>query len=338
MQLQEPETGGKAAGAYVKPYFQTHADVLSPAAQEEPPSLKPTRLKTTDTENEGSNSGRRGRWIMLPREHGAWSMVSLPLLAGIALSRGDWLSLNTFAAVLAVFSVFLFREPLVFLKRIRRDSARPEARIQEAVAHRTLILCLAGMTLSGIILLKTLPPLSILLLGGGALALVIGSAEIAFQRKQREITAQILGVVGLTSSCLPAYMAVHGSIDQMAFAIWVLSATHSIAAVLIVRARLEAMMAQRRSGTGTTSRRFYQTAVAWQAGLWSVLLLMAMVGFPWLVIMFLIPSALHWRDLWRFHSGCGLDLSLHRTGWRQVGGSLAFYSLVILLMLGRSLQ
>ncbi|HEX9597377.1 MAG TPA: YwiC-like family protein [Anaerolineales bacterium] len=294
--------------------------------------MNPHRME----EKNGSSSAPPG-WLLFPREHGAWGMVGLPFLAATAIAPGDPFRLGTAAAALAVLSVFLLRDPLVTLRRARSAPNRPEAATQRLLAKRSLAICLGGLALSGTILLMTLPAFWILLLGTAGLALVVGSVLVAMERVQREITSQLLSVAGLTASCLPAYLAVNGDLDWVSITIWFMSAGHSIAAVLVVRARLETILLRRRSGAASGPGRFFRAAVVWQTGLWISLAALAWIGYPSLALPFLLPSVLHVWELVQFRRGAGLQLSLHRVGWSQLAASALFYTVLVFLFRLQSL-
>lgn len=279
----------------------------------------------------GAHGATRGRWFLLPREHGAWGMVSLPFLAAAIIAPGNPFALRPAAALLAVFSVFLLRDPVVLLRRLRAEPVRTGTADQRSTAKRALTLCVAGLAISGTFLLMTLPPFWVLLLGISGLVLVLASVVIAVERVQREITSQIVSVVGLTASCLPAYLAVHGELDWLAAAIWALSAAHSLASVFVVRARLEGILSRRRSAPPHASGPFFRAAVGWQAGLWTALITGALLGYQWMAVPFLLPGALHARELWQCRYGTRLQISMHRVGWSQFAASVSFCCLLILV-------
>lgn len=304
-------------------------------------SSKPEHLPTS-TSAEAAADDVRGQphsavsrgWLLLPREHGAWGMVSLPFLAAAAIAPGTVFTIRTAAASLAVFSTFLLRDPVVILRRIHSDPSRLGTTNQKLMAKRSLCACLGGLAISGTILLITLPPFWVLLLGAGGLALVIGSVAIAVERSQREITSQMLGVLGLTGSCLPAYLAVRGDLDWLGPAIWAFSAAHSLASVLVVRARLETILSRRRAAAGSPSGRFFGRAVGWQVGLWTAIVSLALLGYQWLALPFLFPGTLHGWELWQLRSGNEVRISMHRLGWIQLAASVLFYSLLVLAFRG----
>lgn len=256
-------------------------------------------------------------------------MVSLPFLAAALIAPGPVWSLRTGASLLAVFSLFLLRDPLVRLLCSTPPSIGQDGSVPLSLVIRPLWLPLGGLAISGSFLLLTLPVAWVVLLGAGGLALAFCSVVIARQRIQREIAAQLLGVAGLTASSLPAYLAGRGELDWMAAAIWTISAAHSAASVLVVRARLEAILSSRR---GNQSRRFFRSAVGWQAGQWSGLAALALSGYPALTIPFLLPGALHAWELWQFRSGNPRPLSMHQVGWIQLIASASFYALLVPIM------
>ncbi|MBI1954809.1 MAG: YwiC-like family protein, partial [Acidobacteria bacterium] len=89
---------------------------LSEKPSEKPPE-KP-RIPSPPVGEQAHQPPSPGWRLLVPREHGAWGMVSLPFLAGM-LVAGDWLHWRTVAAALAVFSIFLLREPLLIFWRLR---------------------------------------------------------------------------------------------------------------------------------------------------------------------------------------------------------------------------
>lgn len=78
-----------------------------------------------DSRTDGAHPRTAASRLMIPREHGAWGLISLPFLAG-AVVAGGWVNWPTLAALLAVFSVFLLRAPLLVLWRAAEKHNRME--------------------------------------------------------------------------------------------------------------------------------------------------------------------------------------------------------------------
>ncbi len=288
----------------------------------------------------GALPASRANRFLLPREHGAWGMVSLPFLAG-AIVAGGWANWRTLAALLAVFSVFLLRVPLLVLMRARAAAnkygeitagkgASGANRLEIEHARFSLGLYALVAAMAGLYLAVSLPLALLLPLGGGAALLTLASLFFTVRNYQRHPALQILSVFALTSSTLVAYLSARGQLEAPAFWIWMLSAAHGSASVLVVRARLESLVANRKPGAA--SRNLWRHALEAQAGLWLLLGLFGAFGRPWLIIPFLPPMALHTWELWRLRSGRAAPIPLHRVGWMQLGASLAFSVLLIAVL------
>ena len=153
---------------------------------------------------------------------------------------------------------------------------------------------------------------------------------------QREPALQIASAVGLSAAALPAYLAAHGRLEPAAYWIWALCAAHSAASVLVVHARLEAIVASRKpsndSATTGALLPHRRTAVLAQAILWICLAIVAVEGKPWLMAPFVPPCLLHWRELWQLGAGGPSRVSMQRVGWIQLGAAVAFGVLLIVVL------
>ncbi len=181
-------------------------------------------------------------------------------------------------------------------------------------------------------LLAHLPPVPLLLLGGGAALLTLAVLYFSVHNYQRHPALQIASVIGLTASSLLAYLAARGQLDGTAFWIWTRSAAHGSASVLVVRARLEAIVAARSSspaGFPLTHRRHALLAQTGILLLWGAL---AIGGKPWLILPFLPPLALHGWELAHLGSGKARRTSLRRVGYMQLGASVSFCFLLIAIL------
>ena len=276
-----------------------------------------------------------GRRLLLPREHGAWGMVSLPFLAG-AVVGGDWATLRVLAALVAVFSVFLLREPLLFFwrQRVARNKYGTPSRFATASGGydrrsarlSLLIYCSVG-AIAGLYLAAQLPFTPLLLLGCGAALLTLVAAHLTVRNYQRHPVLQIAIVVGLTSSSLMAYLASSGHWEAPAFWIWGLFAAHSSVSVLVVHARLETMIAAKTSASAPTTDR--RNAWIAQACIGLLMATLAIRGRLWLVLPFLAPLLLHIWELRQFRPEKLHRLPMRRVGWMQLTASLAFCLLLI---------
>ena len=282
-----------------------------------------------------SSTGLR---LLLPREHGAWGMVALPFLAG-AVVGGGWASIRVLAGLLAVFSVFLLREPLLFFWRQRvanrkyglraRPAAASDEDLRRSARLSLLIYCSVGV-IAGLYLAAQLSLVPLLLLGSGAALLTLVAAYLTVRNYQRHPILQIASAIGLTASSLLAFLAARGSWEAPAFWIWGLFAAHNIVSVLVVHARLETMIAARTSGPAPTTDR--RNAWIAQSGIGLLLVVLAIGSHPWLMLPFLPPLTLHSWELWHFRPEKLHRLPMRRVGWMQLTASVAFCLLLIAVL------
>ena len=268
-------------------------------------------------------------------------MISLPFLAGM-LVAGDWLHWRTVAAALAVFSIFLLREPLLFFWRLRvaankyknNQSPQPlETQKLQEIQNARFCLWVYGLVAAaaGTYLLTVLPLAPLLLLGSGAALLTLLALYCTAHNYQRTPALQIAIAVGLTSSCLLSYLAGRGQWEEPVLWIWALSAAHSSAAVLAVHARLEVVLAARKPGTAPSGLARRNALLA-QAGLCFLFAMLVVSGRPWFLVPFLPPTALHWWELWQFRAGQAPRISMRRVGWMQLGASIVFFFLLVAVL------
>ena len=183
---------------------------------------------------------------------------------------------------------------------------------------------------SGSYLLLSLPLAPLLLLGSGAALLLPILLYFTVRNYQRHPALQIAGVLGLTSSSLLAYLAGRGFWDEPAIWIWLLSAAHGSASVLVVHARLEAILSARKPGPAPTTDR--RNAVLGQVGLGMLLAIVVATGRPWLLVPLLPPMILHCRELWQLRGQGVPRVSLRRVGWTQLTASVAFCLLLVAVL------
>lgn len=265
-------------------------------------------------------------------------MISLPFLAGMFVA-GNWMNLRTLAAALVIYAVFLLREPLLFfwrthIAKAKYGRSKPVVETQSGEAHeRSAFFSLLAYGLiavaSSAYLLTVLDPAPLILLASAASVLMLVALYFTVHNRQRNPLLQIAVALGLTSSSLLSYLAGKGQWDESAYWIWLLSAAHSGISISVVHARLETFLAFRKPELATfTSRRNAWIALAILAVLLVGLLL---IGKSWLTIPFAPPVLLHSWELWCLRSG-PQKLTMHQVGWMQLGASVAFCLLLILVL------
>jgi hypothetical protein len=161
----------------------------------------------------------RTRALVIPREHGAWGILLIPLVTGacIGLQQGQSIS-GLLLFLSAALALFWMRTPLegwLGLSPMRAHTATE----RRAVINATLgVGAIAALALTA--LLWGGRNRELLVIGGAAgTAFAAQYAVKLFGRKMR-MPAQMIGAIGLTSTSIGAYYVVTGHVDSRAMAIW----------------------------------------------------------------------------------------------------------------------
>lgn len=177
----------------------------------------------------------KGARVLLPAEHGSWSLMLTPFLigAGVAWVAGHETSgLALTLALVAVLALFLARQPLATWL-----CARTRAPDKAAEALRW------GVATSGI---AALAGLGLLALGRGAIlwlavpaaAVLAVTLAMSSWLGPRRLATELAGVAGLALAAPAAYVAGTGGIGLTAAGVWAVSALHGALSVLYVRLRI----------------------------------------------------------------------------------------------------
>src|SRR5271157_3226172 len=153
----------------------------------------------------------RLKTMVIPREHGAWGMMLVPLATGavVALRAGiNGGALTLF--ILAAMSLFWLRTPVEAWLGTSAIKAQTE---QERAFVLPMIVGIALLAAASIAML--------LWNGRNRGLLLIGVvAALAFAMQAVRMPAQVIGAVGLTSTAAGAYYVAAGKLDHVALALW----------------------------------------------------------------------------------------------------------------------
>jgi hypothetical protein len=178
------------------------------------------------------------RWIrkayLLPAEHGSWSWLLVPYLAGAGVA-GQW-TWATFLVLCGGLSVFLIRQPATAWLRIRQGRGRrrdePVAMFWTVVfALLAILSLLVLLLLQRLVLAWLLPPVAALLM------VYLAVAQIN-RARVRSLWMELAGAVGLAVMAPAAYAASSGVLDTIAWLLWGLFAVQNLLGVLYVRTRV----------------------------------------------------------------------------------------------------
>lgn len=162
----------------------------------------------------------RTRAMVIPREHGAWGILLVPLVTAgcVGFLRGNGL-LEFVQFLTAALALFWLRTPLEVLLGSSTMHAH-SAEEKKTVWQATLIIS-SFAALPLYLLFRNGQHLGLLFIGAIAgAAFAIQACVKLFGRKMR-MPAQMIGAIGLTSTAAGAYYVVTGRLDSLAMALWV---------------------------------------------------------------------------------------------------------------------
>jgi hypothetical protein len=263
----------------------------------------------------------RMRSLVLPREHGAWGMLLIPLLSGAAVGLSQTPRSGP-VLLLAVAAVALFwlRTPVESLI----GSSPMRARTQEE--HRLVVVCAALIAALAALLLALLlwqgrNPL-LLLLGAVAGMSFLAQALVRRGGRHGRMTGQFIGAFGLTSTAAAAFYVVTGQVDRHALALWLANWIFAAFQIQFVQLRIHAVKLKLPLERMNAGRAFFVGEL-----LLALLLLYAWLSgvMPALVLVAFLPLIVR-GIAWFFLSP--QPLRLHRLGFVELAHAVVFGTLL----------
>lgn len=227
----------------------------------------------------------RQKSLVIPREHGAWGILLVPLVTGASaglLAGGSAASLVPLT--ITALTLFWLRTPLESWIGSSPIRARVQSEIQLV---RNSALALAAVSLGSLLWLFW-GGRNPVLLAIGAAAAVAFLAQAAVKRTWRSArtAAQMIGAAGLTSTAPAAYCAITGGWSGTALALWGANLLFAVNQIHFVQLRIHAARAASRGEKFSLGRGF----LAGQFG--SIALLAGACSlhiFPWYGTIAFVP-------------------------------------------------
>ena len=189
-------------------------------------SLRESSLQTHNppflsTEENPFDKARRERRraLILPREHGAWGLLLVPMVtgAGVAFHQAS----HIFPLILwltAALALFWLRTPL---ESFLGTSAMRAQTLEESRTLRSAIALLAGVaTVALAALLWAGRNADLWPLGAAAAGAFIGQAVLKGLGRQTRMLSEMVGTIGLTASAPAAYYVITGEFNATAWMLW----------------------------------------------------------------------------------------------------------------------
>jgi hypothetical protein len=172
---------------------------------------------------------------ILPREHGAWGVLFIPLAVG-AFIAGN-MSWNILLLAFSTLGVFMASVPLQLILRHRNVSPQDSEKHHQSRRWATVHLA-AG---SGFLIPLLLQGYTLLLIIGAFGVAVFVAHVVLVTRYGKSIATDMLALAGLALSVLSAYYVGTHTIDLKAIVLWILNVLFFGCSVVYVHMKMKAL-------------------------------------------------------------------------------------------------
>jgi len=186
-----------------------------PAMWGQPPSAVPA-ANTAATEK-GQRERRHA--LILPREHGAWGLLLVPMITGAGIALRESSHLFPFIFLLtAALTLFWLRTPLESLLGTSALRAQTSEERREVAFVVVYLGAVAALALSMLLWVGHNPLLWPI--GAAAGAAFVAQALLKKLGRRARMLSEIVGTIGLTSSAPAAYYVITGTFGTTGWMLW----------------------------------------------------------------------------------------------------------------------
>ena len=257
---------------------------------------------------------------MVPREHGAWAMLLIPLVVSLAVA-GRW-ALEGPLFLGTCLALYTARQPLTVLVRSLRT---PGDQGTTRPVFWLVMYAVAALAF-GLPLLYYYQRWLLLPWAAIFMAFTAVHFYLQKQRRDRTIPGEIITIAGLALTAPGAYYVTRG-LEPAALYLWGLTSLYSISSVFYVRFKMK-QRALRRPAKDLRERLALGRAnLVYQA----ILVLALLVAAAWGQIPPFVPLAfapLVVKVAYAVASG-GPQVDIKKIGWTEVAHSVAFTFLLV---------
>src|SRR5215210_7572876 len=250
----------------------------------------------------------------LPKEHGAWAMLYVPLVVGLLVAAA--FPLRAIALIFSTTFLFIARESLLVWWRARARKQRQDG------ARRLMVIYMAVASLFAAPLVFINQLFWLVPVGALSLALLAINARQAVRREDRRVTGEMLAIAGLTMTAPMAYYVARGRWDEIAVWLWALCALYFMSSVFYVKLRVYSTSARKQEAR----RQTWWRCAFYHSFLFAALLMLALTGKLNLFALLAFAPVLA-RSFWQ--------LVLPATGinLRRIGVLEIIYSMIFLIFI-----
>lgn len=175
----------------------------------------------SSTEETASAKARRERHraLIIPREHGAWGLLLVPMITGAGIAFRE--CSHIFPLILlsaAAFALFWLRTPVESLlgtSAMKAETSEESRTVKSVIAILGVV---AAVTLGA--LLWAGHNIDLWPLGAAVAAAFVGQALLKKLGRRARMLSEIVGTIGLTASAPAAYYVITGNFNATAWMLW----------------------------------------------------------------------------------------------------------------------
>jgi hypothetical protein len=280
--------------------------------------------QAADAEESAMEKARRerNRALIVPREHGAWGLLLVPMVtaAGVAFRQ----STNVFPFVLLLttaLALFWLRTPLESLLGISAMRAETKEE-RNSVAFVVLYLAIVALLPASMLLWAGQNPL-LWLIGGAAGVSFVAQAVLRKMGRRTRMLSEIVGTIGLTASAPAVYYVITGKFGMTGWMLWLANLIFAGNQIHYVQIRIHSA---KLVGAHAKLARAWTFALG-QLAMAAALALTCWLGWmPWLVLLAFVPLLL--RGFYYFVQKPA-PLKVRRLGWNELAQAIVFCVLFI---------
>jgi YwiC-like protein len=293
---------------------------------EQPPKLALGEVEgaVLEAETDPAKSARRARRraLILPREHGAWGLLLVPMITGAGVAFRASAHFTPFLLLLTTaLALFWLRTPLEGLlgtSAMRAQSSEEYRTVKSFVMGLGAIAAVALGALLWAGRNADLWPLS-----AAVLAAFAGQALLKKLGRRARMLSEVVGTIGLTASAPAAYYVITGKFNAIAWMLWLANILFAGDQIHYVQLRLHTATAEDFRAKLIRGWDF----AAGQAVMTAVLTIACMTGLlPKFASLAFAP--LLFRGWFYFIHKPG-PLRVRRLGWGELAHAVAFCVLFI---------
>ena len=286
-----------------------------------PESHQVTFGPVEDATSEKARRERR-RALILPREHGAWGLLLVPMVtgAGVAFRQAS----HIFPLILlltAALALFWLRTPL---ENLLGTTAMRAQTLEESHTLRSFIVLLGGIAVVALAgLLWAGRNADLWPLGAGVAAAFIGQALLKKVGRRARMLSEMVGIIGLTASAPAAYYVITGEFNATAWMLWIANILFAGDQIHYVQLRIHTAKIQ-----GFRAKVAHGWAFALGQALMTAIITLACLARLMPPIASLAFAPLLFRG-WFYFVQEPTQLIVRRLGWSELKHATAFCVLLI---------